>query len=240
LDEGVNGDIIYAVVNHDNDKNVNAFSINPETGEITVQKYVDYEQSNAIEIRIQAKDRGYNPRAAHCKVLVEVEDVNDNIPEISVTSLVRTVKEDAPIDTMVGMITVTDSDAGKNGLVTLNIQGSAPFKVQKSYKNYYTLVVNGPLDRERASEYNVTITATDEGTPPLSSTSVITVHVSDVNDNAPRFPEPVINVYVKENSQIGAVIHTVSAFDPDVGDNARITYYILVDMLCCMLPNQYF
>ncbi len=42
-----------------------------------------------------------------------------------------------------------------------------------------------------------------------------------MNDNAPRFPEPVINVYVKENSQIGAVIHTVSAFDPDVGDNAR-------------------
>uniref|UniRef100_A0A9J7ZYS6 Protocadherin alpha subfamily C, 2 n=1 Tax=Cyprinus carpio carpio TaxID=630221 RepID=A0A9J7ZYS6_CYPCA len=227
LDEGVNGDIIYAVVNHDNDKNVNAFSINPETGEITVQKDVDYEQSTAIELRIQAKDRGYNPRAAHCKVLVEVVDVNDNIPEISVTSLVNAVKEDAPIDTMVGMITVTDSDAGKNGQVTLNIHGSAPFKVQNSYKNYYTLVVNGPLDRERASEYNVTITATDEGTPPLSSTSVITVHVSDVNDNAPRFPEPVINVYVKENSQIGAVIHTVSAFDPDVGDNARITYSLL-------------
>ncbi len=154
-------------------------------------------------------------------------DVNDNIPEISVTSLVSNVKEDAPIETMVGMITVTDSDAGKNGQVTLNIQGSAPFKVHNSYKNYYTLVVNGPLDRERASEYNVTITATDEGTPPLSSTSVITVHVSDVNDNAPRFPESIINVYVKENSQIGAVIHTVSAFDPDVGDNARITYYLL-------------
>ncbi|XP_026135717.1 protocadherin alpha-3-like isoform X3 [Carassius auratus] len=227
LDEGVNGDIIYAVVNHDNDKNVNAFSINPETGEITVQKNVDYEQSTAIELQIQAKDKSNNPRGAHCKVLVEVVDINDNIPEISVTSLVNSVKEDAPIDTMVGMITVTDSDSGKNGQVTLKIQGSAPFKVQNSYKKYYTLVVNGPLDRERASEYNVIISATDEGTPPLSSTSVITVHVSDVNDNAPRFPEPVINVYVKENSQIGAVIHTVSAFDPDVGDNARITYSLL-------------
>ncbi|XP_052430007.1 protocadherin alpha-3-like isoform X4 [Carassius gibelio] len=227
LDEGVNGDIIYAVVNHDNDKNVNAFSINPETGEITVQKNVDYEQSTAIELQIQAKDKSNNPRGAHCKVLVEVVDINDNIPEISVTSLVNSVKEDAPIDTMVGMITVTDSDSGKNGQVTLKIQGSAPFKVQNSYKKYYTLVVNGPLDRERASEYNVTISATDEGTPPLSSTSVITVHVSDVNDNAPRFSERVINVYVKENSQIGAVIQTVSAFDPDVGDNARITYSLL-------------
>ncbi|XP_048058577.1 protocadherin alpha-5-like isoform X23 [Megalobrama amblycephala] len=225
LDEGLNGEIIYAIVN--NDKNVDAFSINSATGEITVQKDVDYEQRSAIELRVQAKDKSNNPRAAHCKVLVEIVDVNDNTPVISVTSLVSTVKEDAPIGTMVGMITVTDNDAGKNGQVTLKIQGSVPFKVQNSYKNYYTLVVDGPLDRERASEYNVTITATDEGTPPLSSTSVIAVHVSDVNDNAPRFPEPVINVYVKENSQIGAVIHTVSALDPDVGDNARITYSVL-------------
>ncbi|XP_016131943.1 protocadherin-10-like [Sinocyclocheilus grahami] len=226
-DEGVNGEIVYALVNHNNDKHVDSFLIHPETGEITVKGDVDYERKNAVELRVQAKDKGHKPRPALCKVLLEIVDINDNVPKISVTSLVNTVKEDAPIDTMVGMITVTDSDAGKNGQVTLKIQGSASFKVQNSYNNYYTLVVNGPLDRERASEYNVTITATDEGTPPLSSTSVITVHVSDVNDNAPRFPEPVINVYVKENSQIGAVIHTVSAFDPDVGDNARITYYLL-------------
>uniref|UniRef100_A0A8C1UYB8 Protocadherin alpha subfamily C, 2 n=1 Tax=Cyprinus carpio TaxID=7962 RepID=A0A8C1UYB8_CYPCA len=226
-DDGVNGQIVYSLVNHDNDKNVESFSINPDTGEITVKGDVDYERKNAVELRVQAKDKGHIPRAALCKVLLEIVDINDNVPKIYVTSLVNNVKEDAPIDTMVGMITVTDNDAAKNGQVTLKIQGSAPFKVQNSYKNYYTLVVNGPLDREQTSEYNVTITATDEGTPPLSSTSVITVHVSDVNDNAPRFPDPVINVYVKENSQIGAVIHTVSAFDPDVGDNARITYSLL-------------
>nr|AAI62233.1 Protocadherin 2 alpha b 10 [Danio rerio]AAI62545.1 Protocadherin 2 alpha b 10 [Danio rerio]BAD52314.1 cadherin-related neuronal receptor variable 10 [Danio rerio]BAD52327.1 cadherin-related neuronal receptor variable 10 [Danio rerio] len=226
-DEGVNGQIVYALVNHDNDRNVESFAINPETGEITVKGDVDYERKNAVELRVQAKDKGHKPRAALCKVLLEIIDVNDNVPEISVTSLVNTVKEDALIDTVVGMITVTDNDAGKNGQVILNIQGSSPFKVQNSYKNYYTLFVNGPLDRERASEYNVTISAADEGSPPLSSTSVIAVHVSDVNDNAPRFPEPVINVYVKENSQIGAVLHTVSAVDPDVGDNARITYSLL-------------
>ncbi|XP_065130952.1 protocadherin alpha-3-like isoform X5 [Paramisgurnus dabryanus] len=227
IDEGVNGEIVYAMVSDNGDNDVNAFLINPETGEITVQRDVDYEKSSAIEFRVQAKDKGHNPKAAHCKVLIEIVDVNDNIPEISVTSLVNTVKEDAPINTMVGMITIIDNDSGKNGQVVLKTQGSVPFKVQNSYKNYYTLVVNGPLDRESAHEYNVTVTATDEGTPPLSSTSVITVHVSDVNDNAPCFPEPVINVYVKENSQIGAVIHTVSAFDPDVGDNARITYSLV-------------
>ncbi|KAI4896769.1 hypothetical protein NFI96_025285 [Prochilodus magdalenae] len=226
-DEGVNGEIVYAFVNHDNDKYVNAFSINSETGEIKVKGDLDYERKNAVELRVQAKDKGHNPRAALCKVLVEITDINDNIPEISVTSLVNPIKENTPADTMVGMITVVDNDAGENGQVSLQVLGSVPFKIQKSYKNYYTLAVNGPLDRESASKYDITIIATDEGTPPLSSSTVITVHVSDVNDNAPRFPEPVINVYVRENSQIGAVIHTVSAFDPDVGDNARITYALI-------------
>ncbi|XP_037398796.1 protocadherin alpha-8-like isoform X6 [Pygocentrus nattereri] len=226
-DEGANGEIVYAFVNHGNDKNVNAFSINPENGEIVVKGDLDYERKSAVELRVQAKDKGHNPRAALCKVLVEIIDINDNIPEISVTSLVNPMKEDTPADTMVGMITVIDNDAGKNGQVILNMLGSVAFKIQKSYKNYYTLAVNGPLDRESASKYDITIIATDEGTPPLSSSTVITVHVSDVNDNPPRFPEPAINVYVKENSQIGAVIHTVSAFDPDVGENARVTYSLL-------------
>ncbi len=227
-DEGLNGEIIYSFIRSDDDDNIaNAFTIDSVSGVISVKGNIDYEASNAVEIRVQAKDKGQKPRAAHCKVLVEIVDVNDNVPEISVTSLAETVREDAAAGTMVGLITVKDEDAGKNGAIVLKIQYAAPFRIQNTYKNKYSLVVDGPLDRERASEYNVTITATDEGTPPLSSTSVITVHVSDVNDNAPRFPESVINVYVKENSQIGAVIHTVSAFDPDVDDNARITYYLL-------------
>ncbi|XP_041929678.1 protocadherin alpha-8-like isoform X27 [Alosa sapidissima] len=226
-DEGQNGEVVYSFINHDNDINIANFAINSETGLITVNGDLDYERNNAVEIRVQATDKGHRPRQAHCKVLVEITDINDNVPEISVTSLVNTVKEDAPIDTVVGTITVTDGDAGKNGEINLKIIGSVPFKIQNSYKNYYALLVNGPLDRENVSHYNITITATDEGTPPLSSSSVITVHISDVNDNAPRFPETVIKVYVKENSQIGAVIYTVSAFDPDVDDNAKLSYSLL-------------
>ncbi|XP_066515270.1 protocadherin alpha-13-like, partial [Hoplias malabaricus] len=226
-DEGLNGEITYGFVNHDNDKNVNAFSIDPETGVISVKGDLDYEKKNAVELRVQARDKGHNPRAALCKVLVEIVDINDNVPELSITSLVNPIKEDTPPDTMVGMITVIDNDAGKNGQVNLNLVGSVPFKIQRSYKNYYTLTVNGPLDRESTSQYDITITATDEGSPPLSSSTVITVEVSDVNDNAPLFPEPVINVYVKENGPVGAVISTVSALDPDVGENARITYSLL-------------
>ncbi len=226
-DEGTNSEIVYSLRETDQDHILDIFQIDPNTGVITVKGNIDFEKNNAFEIRAQASDKGQPPMSTHCKVLVELLDINDNNPEITVTSLLNTVKEDASIGTAVALVSVIDRDGGKNGMVNCVVSNKVPFKLETNYKNYYSLVVDGPLDRERASEYNVTITATDEGTPPLSSTSVITVHVSDVNDNAPRFPEPVINVYVKENSQIGAVIHTVSAFDPDVADNARITYSLL-------------
>ncbi|XP_042339531.1 protocadherin alpha-4-like, partial [Plectropomus leopardus] len=227
LDEGLNGEILYSFINQDNDNDVDKFAINPLTGEITVKGDLDHEKSNAVEIRVQAKDKGSSPRASHCKVLIEITDVNDNPPEISVTSLVNVVREDAPIDTMVGLITVRDNDADKNGVVQVRIVDSVPFTIKNTYKNHYSLVVDGTLDREQASQYNVTIIATDEGDPPLSGTSVITVHVSDVNDNAPLFKEPLINIFVKENSPVGAVIYTLTADDPDVDENAKVTFSVI-------------
>ncbi|XP_056625237.1 protocadherin alpha-8-like isoform X7 [Triplophysa dalaica] len=226
IDEGPNCDIVYSLIKRDQNKILQLFEINPNSGAIIVKGNIDFEENNAFEIRAQASDKGNPPMSAQCKVLVEVLDINDNKPEITVTSLLSPVKEDASIGTAVALVSVIDGDGGKNGMVNCAVSNKVPFKLETNYKKYYSLVVDGNLDRESAHEYNVTITATDEGTPPLSSTSVITVHVSDVNDNVPHFPEPVINVYVKENSQIGAVIHTVSAFDPDVGDNALVTYSI--------------
>ncbi|XP_045060964.1 protocadherin alpha-2-like isoform X16 [Coregonus clupeaformis] len=227
LDEGINSEIEYSLIGRGSLNAPDVFTINSETGEVTVKGRIDYEINSAFEIRVQAKDKGTPPRSTHCKVLVEVIDFNDNSPEISVTSLMSPVKEDAEIGTVVALVTVTDKDGGRNSLTNCNIIGSVPFKLKSNFKNDYSLVVDGPLDRESASQYNVTITATDEGTPPLSSTSVITVHVSDVNDNAPCFSEPVINVYVKENSPVGDVIYTISAFDPDSEENSKITYALL-------------
>ncbi|XP_062282150.1 protocadherin alpha-8-like [Scomber scombrus] len=227
LDDGLNGEILYSFINHDSDNDVDKFAINFITGEITVNGEIDHEKNSAVEIRVQAKDKGPFPRASHCKILVEITDVNDNAPEISVTSLVNVVREDSQVDTMVGLITVKDNDADKNGVVQVRIVDSVPFKIKNTYKNHYSLVVDGTLDREQASKYNVTIIATDEGVPPLSGTSVITVHVSDVNDNAPRFKEPVINIFVKENSPIGANIYTMTADDPDVDENAQVTFSVI-------------
>ncbi|XP_070993898.1 protocadherin alpha-8-like isoform X5 [Oncorhynchus clarkii lewisi] len=227
LDQGVNSELVYSFSKRGSVYSADVFSIDQQSGEITVKSKLDHEQNAAYELRVQATDQGHSPRSGYSKVLVEVIDVNDNVPAVSVTSLMSPIKEDAEIGTVVALVTVTDIDGGKNGLTNCKIAGSVPFKLKSNYKNDYSLVVDGPLDRESASQYNVTITATDEGTPPLSSTSVITVHVSDVNDNAPRFSEPVINVYVKENSPVGDVICTMSVFDPDSDENAKMTYSLL-------------
>ncbi|XP_034086584.1 protocadherin alpha-5-like [Gymnodraco acuticeps] len=227
LDEGMNSKILYSFIKRGNIDPSHIFDLNSETGEIFVKGRLDYEETPAYEVRVQAKDQGISPRSAHAKLLIEIIDVNDNAPEISVTSLMTPVKEDAEMGTIVALVTVSDKDGGSNGVTNCKVVGSVPFKLKSNYKNDYTLVVDGPLDRENISLYNVTITATDEGNPPLSSIRVITVHVSDVNDNAPRFMEPVINVYVKENSAVGSVIHAIRAFDPDLDRNSKLTYKLL-------------
>ncbi|XP_055368202.1 protocadherin alpha-2-like isoform X6 [Betta splendens] len=227
LDEGLNGEVVYSFIERGNFNPAALFSINSETGEIDVSGEIDYEENAAYDIRIQARDKGTPSRSVHGKVLVEVTDVNDNQPEISITSLLSPVKEDADIGTVVALVTVNDRDGGKNGLTSAEVLGLVPFKLKKNYKNYYSLAVDGSLDREKASQYNVTIIATDEGSPPLSSTSVIPVHITDVNDNAPVFSEALINVYVKENSKVGATVFTITAADHDIEENAKIAYSLM-------------
>ncbi|XP_070693380.1 protocadherin alpha-3-like [Pempheris klunzingeri] len=227
LDEGLHSDIRYYLMRRGNVDSPGKFSVVPESGEIIVKANLDYEESNAYELRVQATDQGASPRSGYSKVLIEVVDVNDNKPEITITSLMSPVKENAESGTVVALVTVTDKDGGQNGLTTCKIKDSVPFTLTSNYKNYYSLIVDGHLDREIVSQYNVTITATDEGSPPLSGTAVITVQISDVNDNAPRFPEATVNIYVKENSKVGDIITRATAHDSDANENAKLTYSLI-------------
>ncbi|XP_025754793.1 protocadherin alpha-3 [Oreochromis niloticus] len=226
-DEGSNSEIEYSLRKKGQDHILDLFEIDSKTGAISVKGKVDYEENRAFEIHAEASDKGQPPMSAHCKVLVEVLDLNDNAPEITVTSLLNTVKEDAEVGAAIALVSVLDKDSGNNGAVKAVIASKTPFKLDTNYRNYYSLVVNGPLDRETTDEYNVTIIATDEGAPPLSSTSIISVHVSDVNDNSPRFSDPILNIYVKENSPVGAVIKTLTATDADVDKNGQVSYSFL-------------
>ncbi|XP_062870736.1 protocadherin alpha-3-like [Trichomycterus rosablanca] len=226
LDEGVNSEITYSFKR--GQKGISdTFSIDPSTGEISVIETLDYESTSAYEIRVEARDGGSSPHESYCKVLVEVVDVNDNAPDIKLSSLLDNVKEDAKKGTVIALITVQDKDGGKNGKVRCFVSQNSPFILESTQGKYYSVVLNDALDREDTSEYNVSITAVDEGVPPLSSTVILTVHISDVNDNAPRFSGSFVNVYVKENSPAGGLIADVSAQDIDFGENAQISYSLL-------------
>ncbi|XP_059918601.1 protocadherin alpha-5-like isoform X4 [Gadus macrocephalus] len=226
-DEGVNGELLYSFMKRGNVDPSSVFDINANTGEIKVNGILDYEKIPAYELRVQVRDKGPGSRSVHSKLLIEVVDANDNAPEISITSLRNPVKESAEMGTVIALVTVSDRDSGVNGLTACTLGGVVPFKLETNYKNDYSLVVDGFLDRETDTQYNVTISSSDGGDPPLSTRSYLMVYVSDVNDNAPHFADPVLNVYVKENSDVGTVVYRVNAMDSDSEDNARITYSLI-------------
>uniref|UniRef100_A0A3Q3EUQ4 Protocadherin gamma-C3 n=1 Tax=Labrus bergylta TaxID=56723 RepID=A0A3Q3EUQ4_9LABR len=215
LDEGPNADITYSFSGHAPLKVRQLFSVDARTGEIKVKGVIDYEKARMHEIYVQAKDKGPSAVAVHCKVLVNVLDKNDNLPEVILTSVSTPVQEDAPPGTVIAVISVMDKDSGENG------------NLHSSFKNYYTLVTSDFLDREAVAEYNITLTARDMGSPPLFTRKTILVQVSDVNDNAPRFKQPSYTVYLTENNAPGASICSVTAQDPDSGQNAYLSYSIM-------------
>ncbi|XP_035265790.1 protocadherin gamma-A10-like [Anguilla anguilla] len=200
------------------------FHLDENTGVISVSGQVDFEKVKKYEISIQAKDQG--GLADSSKVVVEVIDVNDNEPIINVMSFSSPIPENAPSGTTVAIINVKDLDSENNGEVVCSINQNLPFKIASSLRNYYTLVTDGVLDRETVSEYNITVTATDSGSPPLGSTERLTLKVSDVNDNAPVFTQSSYTSYVMENNSPGKSIITVKAKDSDWSQNARISYLL--------------
>ncbi|KAK5899930.1 hypothetical protein CesoFtcFv8_009355 [Champsocephalus esox] len=227
VDEGQNGEIVYSFSSHNTPRVKDLFNIDARTGRIEVAGEVDYEESSTHQIYVQAKDMGANAVPAHCKVLVKLVDVNDNTPEIGFSTVTESVSEQDAPGTVIALFSVSDRDSGENGHMSCEVLGDVPFKLKSSFKNYYTIVTDGPLDRENTDSYTITVVAKDKGQPSLATSKSIKVHVSDENDNAPRFTQAVYDVYVTENNVPGAFIHAVSAMDPDIGQNALITYSIL-------------
>ncbi|XP_055744884.1 protocadherin gamma-A10-like isoform X18 [Salvelinus fontinalis] len=223
-DEGVNGEVTYDF-GHVSEEDKNMFFINSKMGEIRVIGSIDYEELSSFELRIQAKD-GLG-LASYSKVIIDITDINDNAPVIYLKSLTNPIPENASPGTEVGIINVQDRDSENNRQVRCSIQQNVPFKLVPSIKNYYSLVTTGELDRELVSDYNITITATDEGSPPLSSSKSVQLSVADVNDNPPVFEEQSYKAHVTENNKPGASVCSVTARDPDWRQNGTVIYSLL-------------
>ncbi|XP_009888980.1 PREDICTED: protocadherin beta-15-like [Charadrius vociferus] len=223
-DEGSYGKVRYTFT-QTSERSRQLFELNSATGEIRVAGKLDFEETQNHEMVVRATDGG--GLSAHCKVQVEVLDVNDNAPEIALTSLTASIPEDAPPRTVVALFSVRDRDSGDNGRMECAIDGDVPFSLTPTFDNYYELRTNAALDRERTAQYNITITAIDWGTTRLSSRESIFVQISDVNDNPPEFTQEIYTMSVTENNIPMLRIGSVNATDTDAGENARVRYALV-------------
>ncbi|XP_064017463.1 protocadherin alpha-2-like isoform X5 [Pogoniulus pusillus] len=224
LDEGSNSDVLYLFSRRVGTQVKEMFSIDENKGEIRLRGKLDYEEMDNYEITIEARDKGTPPLSGHCKVLLEVLDVNDNAPEVWVTSLSVPVSEDASVGTVVALLSVSDRDSGANGRVQCSVWPPSPFVLESRFPGSFSLVLREALDRERVREYEVEVRAEDGGKPPLRARRVVRVPVCDVNDNAPAFSQAVYTVLVRENNAAGAEVARVWARDPDEAENGRVRY----------------
>uniref|UniRef100_A0A3P8T2V2 Protocadherin 2 gamma 28 n=1 Tax=Amphiprion percula TaxID=161767 RepID=A0A3P8T2V2_AMPPE len=233
-DVGSNGKITYSVSNIAS----SLFNMDPQTGEMTVTGVLDYEKTKHYEIDVEATDKGGLTDTA--KVLIEVSDLNDNAPVISIISLSNPIPEDSAINTVIAMLNIKDLDSGKNSQVRCFISPDLPFKIKSSTANFYSLISDDVLDRETVPEYNITITATDEGSPSYSTKKTINLRISDVNDHSPVFTQNFLTAFIAENNSPGMSVLSVKASDMDYGSNARISYFLEDSQLNGMSASAYF
>ncbi|XP_048058608.1 protocadherin gamma-A11-like isoform X3 [Megalobrama amblycephala] len=222
-DIGSNGEVTYSF-SQSSESSSGLFNIDSSTGEITVNGPLDFEKSKKYELSVEARDK--DGLSDTSKVHIEITDINDNAPIISVISFSNPVPENSAPETVIAMLNVKDLDSGKNGIVKCFIPQNLPFKIKSSTPNFYSLVTDELLDREMISEYNITVTAIDEGSPSFSTNKTLTLKISDVNDNAPVFQRQSYTAYVMENNSPGLSVLSVKARDKDSGNNARISYFL--------------
>ncbi|XP_014892502.1 protocadherin gamma-A10-like isoform X9 [Poecilia latipinna] len=221
-DKGSNGEVSYVIGNSARSI-LEIFHIT-EDGEIILNGPINYEKTKKYEIDVEAVDRG--GLSDSCKVIIDVGDINDNSPIITIISSSVSIGEDSKSNTVVAIMSVSDPDSEENGKVRCAINKHTPFTIMSTSSNLYSLVTDTELDRESASEYNITVTCSDEGVPSLSSSVTLTLQISDVNDNAPVFERSLYEAYIIENNTPGVSIFTVKATDADWNQNARVSYLL--------------
>uniref|UniRef100_A0A3P9ACW4 Protocadherin 2 alpha c n=1 Tax=Esox lucius TaxID=8010 RepID=A0A3P9ACW4_ESOLU len=227
-DDGLNGEIEYTLGRNLKRRVYDIFQLDSITGEIRVKGQVDYEDNDIYRLNVQASDKGHPPLTVDCRVIIKIVDVNDNKPAIDVTSLSNKVSEDSKPGTVISLISVTDKDSDVNGKVIASLSEDVPFELKPSFQdNVYSVVTKEGLDRELMAHYDIRITATDCGQPPLSTFKTLSVQISDVNDNSPKFSQSHLDLYLVENNSPGASIFSVTASDKDLNENAVILYHII-------------
>ncbi|NWX03777.1 CELR2 protein, partial [Caloenas nicobarica] len=222
-DTGENARITYLM-----EDSIPQFRIAAETGAVTTQMELDYEDQVSYTLAITARDNGIPQKSDTTYLEILVSDVNDNAPQFLRDSYQGSVYEDVPAFTSVLQVSATDRDSGLNGRVFYTFQGGddgdGDFIIESTSGIVRTL---RRLDRENVPLYSLRAFAVDKGVPAKRTPVEIQVAVLDVNDNPPVFERDEFDIFVEENSPIGLVVARITATDPDEGTNAQIMYQIV-------------
>ncbi|TKS80796.1 Protocadherin-16 Protein dachsous -like protein 1 [Collichthys lucidus] len=219
LDQGTNGQVTYGGISEE------SFSINPITGVITTTKSLDRELKEYYTVTVYAKDAGLPPNYAKATVRIRVLDENDNAPSFGRLYYSIEVPENLealPLFTL----RATDKDSGESGEMNYKITAGDPSGDFRLDRQSGVLSTSRPLDREKRAGYTLTVTAHDQGHPPLSSTSTVEVTVMDINDHSPQFESSSYTADISEDVPIGSLVLEVKAIDLDQGPNSQVLYFL--------------
>ncbi|KAM9661021.1 protocadherin-7 isoform 3-T4 [Morphnus guianensis] len=208
------------------------FSIDPDSGDVSVQAVLDREQRDTYEFQVTARDKGVPSLQGSTTVVVRVADRNDNEPRFMQDVFTFYVKENLQPNSPVGMVTVMDFDKGRNAELSLSIQpgdqdqAAGIFSIENDTGTIFSTV---SFDREQQTSYTFKVKAVDGGEPPRSATATVSLFVMDENDNAPTvtFPSNSSYTVLPPSSNMRTVVATVVATDADTGLNADLNYSIV-------------
>lgn len=225
-DSGQNANLRYSLVSGNS---LGWFAISENSGLVTSAAALDREIASEIVLNVSAKDQGLQPKISYTKLIVNITDVNDQVPTFTQSTYHVSLVERSPSGTELVLLSATDSDLGANGTLRFSFDIETPVSVQNLFRldgASGRLSVSTELDREEQGSYLLHIKATDFGTPPLFSICKVNITVKDVNDNSPVFYPVQYFANIKENEPPGSFVATVTASDTDLGRNATVKYAI--------------
>lgn len=220
------------------------FTVDPETGIISTTELLECPEQNCPQstrpgggcpkscvFTVFARDHGTPRQDGRTYVTVNLVDANDHDPVIRfsyfpATAQYATVDENAGNGSVVAAVSVVDLDEGLNGETSVRIvSGNELNHFRLDYTPSFDIVrVSGVLDREEISKYNLTVVASDKGTPPRTATAFLIIHVNDVNDHEPVFEKSEYSAILSELAPSGTYVAGITATDEDSGVNAQIYY----------------
>ncbi|XP_031734618.1 cadherin-23 isoform X3 [Anarrhichthys ocellatus] len=228
-DGGLNGLVNFTLVAGNMEDVFKIKTVNHTYGEVFVNAALNRESVDRYLLKVRAIDNGSPPRHADHSLTINILDINDNAPVIeSQRGYNVSISENVGGGTSVLRVIATDEDIGPNAMLFYYITaGNQDLTFRMDRVTGEMVTRPAPPDRERQQEYRLIVTVEDDGTPPLSTSTTIYVHIVDENDNAPEFPEEeYVTVLSEGPDTVGATIATVTAIDPDEGLNGTLRYAI--------------